>query len=869
MRRTLVGLAAAALAAAVLPGSLGIAQAAEAQAAADPVVVPIQVTGDDADRFTMVIMGDGYTAADMPKFREQIDTHLNILWSIEPFRSYRNYINVYAVEVESNESGVDCDRTLDAPRRDTALDMAFWGGCRASSVERLLTVNNTKARAMAALASPEFDQVVAIANSDTYGGAGGAYATASGGNSLSALITPHELGHSLGGLQDEYTYYGRGEPGGTYTGGEPSSIHHTTLTEQQMLDQHAKWWRWLGEESEAGGIIGRYPGGQYFVDGIWKPSRHSMMISLGYYFDQVSRERMTQRITQRVELIEDATAGPVGPTDVLWVETAHPVFHQLDVTWRVNGEVVPGTGNSRSLDLEGRNIPAGATVTATVVDNTEFVRDPAIRTADLTATHTWTVADTSTTAPPVEVGFTGSSQTHRAVAHDEVVYVETPHPADRVLDVSWSLDGTVVAGTGNSRNFDLGAHNLTAGTHTLSATVTSPANPGAGSQTLSWTVDNTEAEVDATFSEPLTTLDGEGDHKVYFEGFSMQLDPSDDQPGYVVAEFRRNRDGWHHFYGWPNSPKGTPYQFTPRGTNIDDLIYGSLSPEGLSPQPWEERKPGYGTHLIEYRGIDAAGNIGTQDSINATVLPGSSPECTRTVTGSVKRLTVSDGVTCLDGATVTGGVTVDAGASLVATDSLLDNGGLTADGAAAVQLFGTTVNGPSSITGTTGNVTVAGSTFSGTTTFADNASGDYGVALAGNAFRGDLLCTGNTATVADFGAHNQVAGAASGQCGELDNEELTTALGTVADLLDGYNTGGTISDRTTANLRDRLDRATERADLGHERQAIGYLEQFIARVQNQVKGDAADAAARAALVTAASAAIAELEARDAAETPLR
>jgi len=67
-----------------------------------------------------------------------------------------------------------------------------------------------------------------------------ANATATGGNSMSALISPHEIGHSLGGLQDEYDYYARGELGGCYTGGEPTSVHHTLLTIDQMLAQQKK-----------------------------------------------------------------------------------------------------------------------------------------------------------------------------------------------------------------------------------------------------------------------------------------------------------------------------------------------------------------------------------------------------------------------------------------------------------------------------------------------------------------------------------------------------------------------------------------------------------------------------------------------------
>ena len=99
-----------------------------AQAAASPRVVPIQVTGDPAARFSMVVMGDGYTAADMPRFRAHLDKHLNVLWSIEPFRSYRNYINVYAVEIESAESGITCDPEV-RERSNTPLGLEFGGGC--------------------------------------------------------------------------------------------------------------------------------------------------------------------------------------------------------------------------------------------------------------------------------------------------------------------------------------------------------------------------------------------------------------------------------------------------------------------------------------------------------------------------------------------------------------------------------------------------------------------------------------------------------------------------------------------------------------------------------------------------------------------
>ena len=43
-----------------------------------PSATVVQVTGPAASRFNLVVMGDGYTAAELLKFREQADKHLKI-----------------------------------------------------------------------------------------------------------------------------------------------------------------------------------------------------------------------------------------------------------------------------------------------------------------------------------------------------------------------------------------------------------------------------------------------------------------------------------------------------------------------------------------------------------------------------------------------------------------------------------------------------------------------------------------------------------------------------------------------------------------------------------------------------------------------
>jgi hypothetical protein len=676
-------------------------------------VVPVRITGDPAKRFNIVIVGDGYTAAEMPKFREHVERHVNVLLALEPFKTYRSYLNVYAVEVPSQVSGVSCDPDLTSPQRDTPLHMGFWGGCDAGSVQRLLSVDDNALAQYANLVPGTNSgnrQLLAIANSTTYGGAGGTFATASGGNALSALITPHELGHSLGGLDDEYDYLARGVRGGAYTGGEPSSLHHTVLTTQQMKDQQKKWWRWLGEPSLSGGTIGRYEGGLYDSTGVRRPSKHSMMKTLGYYFDQISRERMTQRLSAKTNILNDGTptTAPIGADRVVWVEPLHPVSHALDVTWKLDGTPVPANG-SRSVDLAAlRPSPGRHTLTATVVDPTDFVRDPAVRNSQaLTRTRTWTV-DTAITTPrvPTPADFTSSTPTDRPVSGHDVVYAETTRPVDQIIPVSWAIDGKAVTNPGNDRDLDLKRFQLS-GSHTVTASV-----PG---HTLTWRVDATDPVGNYELSKPISTVmtPGQPPEYIFNAPFTMKLTSADDTPGVDINEFQTDGDGWFNYFGWPTDAS-LPWKFTADGTNIDNLIYGKLGEPRLS--PWDNVPPGYGTHTIEYRAADPTGNISTPGKFKVTLLR-PPPACTNTVTGRHNGpMVVFTGVTCLSNADINGPVVVLPGASLVATDSTV-TGPISAYQANTVQLLNSTVHGPVALTGTTDNLTIAGGKISGPTVF--------------------------------------------------------------------------------------------------------------------------------------------------------
>jgi hypothetical protein len=322
------------------------------------------------------------------------------------------------------------------------------------------------------------------------------------------------------------------------------------------------------------------------------------------------------------------------------------------------------------------------------------------------------------------------------------------------------------------------------GTHTLTATVTD----GAVSDTVEWKVDKVAPTAARTLSEPLVTLADDLEHPVYFNGWDMLLDPKDDTTGYegtpaVVGQLRLNKDGWFNYFGFPEQPMPeSPMEFRHSGQNVKALTYGNLGTGGLSRATFEQTLPddhpsggfipGFGTHVVEHRAIDPAGNYSIPESYDATALPGAELTCASTVTGNQASINAASGVTCVSGATVSGNVTVAAGASVLLKNTTV-GGTLNATGAEAVQIIGSTVTGAAKLAGSTKDVTIAGSTFkaglalTGNTQVTANErysrlAGAYGPILAGSTINGTLECSANSAAVKDFGATNVIRGSYSG-----------------------------------------------------------------------------------------------------------
>jgi hypothetical protein len=340
------------------------------------------------NRVDMVIVGDGYTAGEQALFHANATTIENSFFQYEPFKSYEPYFRFTQVEVISADSGVDNDPSPGV-NRNTALDMAYW----CSGIERLLCVSVSKAY-NAAAAAPDIDQVIAIANSSKYGGAGypsNNLGTAAGRNSSAAQIAIHEMGHSLGDLADEYTYGGPT----TYTGNELSPVNVSIHDRTSQLANSFKWWRWM-DASTSGfdNPVSSFEGGNYSQFGVFRPSNNSMMRSLSRPFNLVSAERLLHQIYKEVNPIDDGTPdnAVVGQDDTLWVLPMQPLNHDLNVVWFLDDEIILNSIQETSLDLSTLTMgPGEHTVRVEVVDPTPWVRYEALRDTFMSESRTYTV----------------------------------------------------------------------------------------------------------------------------------------------------------------------------------------------------------------------------------------------------------------------------------------------------------------------------------------------------------------------------------------------------------------------------------------------------------------------------------------------
>jgi hypothetical protein len=162
-------------------------------------LMELQRSGDPATKVDFLILGDGYTAAELPKFEKDAHRLMDILFSTSPFKEHRSDFNVWGLCPVAEQSGIS--RPSTGIYRNSPVGATY----DAFDSERyILDFDNTRFRNIAQFAPYEFVEI--LTNTNTYGGGGifGLYSTVAADSLWSPYVFVHEFGHHFAGLADEY-----------------------------------------------------------------------------------------------------------------------------------------------------------------------------------------------------------------------------------------------------------------------------------------------------------------------------------------------------------------------------------------------------------------------------------------------------------------------------------------------------------------------------------------------------------------------------------------------------------------------------------------------------------------------------------------
>jgi IgA Peptidase M64 len=162
-------------------------------------LIKLHEAGNPEQKLDLLILGDGYTAAERGKFERDARRLMGVLFATAPFKERQGDINVWGLSPPSAQSGVS--RPSQRIYRRSPIGTMF----DAFDSERyILTFENKAFRDIAANAP--YDVVEILVNSGTYGGGGiyGLYSTVAADSVWAPYVFVHEFGHHIAALADEY-----------------------------------------------------------------------------------------------------------------------------------------------------------------------------------------------------------------------------------------------------------------------------------------------------------------------------------------------------------------------------------------------------------------------------------------------------------------------------------------------------------------------------------------------------------------------------------------------------------------------------------------------------------------------------------------
>ena len=165
----------------------------------DGAVWSVFENGPPHQKVDLLVISEGYTREQLPKFHADVKRLAEALFAMEPFKSRRGDFNVRALDLPSPQPGVNRPNAGVFRRTPISAEYNIF-----DSERYLLTLDNRALREAAAVAPYEFIEI--LVNERTYGGGGifNDHATASVDSAFSEYVFIHEFGHHFAALADEY-----------------------------------------------------------------------------------------------------------------------------------------------------------------------------------------------------------------------------------------------------------------------------------------------------------------------------------------------------------------------------------------------------------------------------------------------------------------------------------------------------------------------------------------------------------------------------------------------------------------------------------------------------------------------------------------
>ncbi len=275
----------------------------------------------------LIFTGDGYTPELYKyggQFDTEVDSHIEALFDVEPYKTYRNYFTIYKIAAYSNETGMSVKNP--AKTVDTRFKCIWEGGnstgisCDFNSVievvQNIPVINSNSEEEL--LTTLSWSPVSIVINEDQYAGTCTMYKFGQdkgwGFGIVSIANTParssnydntrtqvHEFGgHGFGLLADEYVYYDQLIPDANKQNRERWKGYSVigAYGNVTFINDPAKceWAQFIGHNDYTEANIGLYAGALTYSSGVWRSEESSCMINNILHFNTQSRWQIYRRI---------------------------------------------------------------------------------------------------------------------------------------------------------------------------------------------------------------------------------------------------------------------------------------------------------------------------------------------------------------------------------------------------------------------------------------------------------------------------------------------------------------------------------------------------------------------------------------------